>query len=260
MKLIYKLLPLFIVKIAWAYDLAPNYRAENHLKYTGTVTIKSNAPIGTKIIGPLEGHMKTRVNGNCPKNNTYVIAKTSEHNKYVDIYEGNKVYATGTAGIGYAVIDYSHKPADNEPWHMWGMTDNFGFTSGEMGGYAGVIFYKTGDIKTDTTVKDFNLANFYLWCNGGGPTRPMAIYKFSGMLTVKVENNNNTDQNNGGQGGNSGNSGWNNGGQGGNNEQENKNSNNNNNSNNNSNKEQENKNPFNNKNNNNIWPNNNSRI
>ncbi|WGM06459.1 hypothetical protein [Arsenophonus nasoniae] len=157
------------------------------------------------------------------------LVRTSDYNSYVDTYNGNKVYATGTPGIGYAINDYQLNTADRDRWFMWGMVrNNTEFVAGQMGAYAGVSFYKTGDIQPDATITNFNLAKFYLRCLGGnpGPSRLMATLKFVGRLTMKVEQDNNSGSNNGGwnnsgQSGNgnnggSNNGGWNNGGQGGN--------------------------------------------
>ncbi|HGJ5902804.1 MAG TPA: hypothetical protein ACHBY5_03910 [Arsenophonus apicola] len=228
MKLIYKLIPLFMVNIAWANDIIPDHLGENYVHFAGAATIKSNMPIGTRIIGPLEGQMSTKVHGSCPKNNLRILARTSDYNSYVDIYNGNKVYATGTPGIGYAINDHQLSTADHDWWSMWGMVrNNTEFVAGEMGAYAGVSFYKTGDIQPDATITNINLAKFYLRCLNSGPSRLMATLKFVGRLTIKVEQDNNNGSNNGswnngGQGGGnnnggSNNGGWNNGGQGGNN-------------------------------------------
>ncbi|HGJ5920727.1 hypothetical protein [Arsenophonus apicola] len=227
MKLIYKLIPLFMVNIAWANDIIPDHLGENYVHFAGAATIKSNMPIGTRIIGPLEGQMSTKVHGSCPRNNLRILARTSDYNSYVDIYNGNKVYATGTPGIGYAINDHQLSTADHDWWSMWGMVrNNTEFVAGEMGAYAGVSFYKTGDIQPDATITNINLAKFYLRCLNSGPSRLMATLKFVGRLTIKVEQDNNNGSNNGswnngGQGGgnNNGglnNGGWNNGGQGGN--------------------------------------------
>ncbi|HGJ5866820.1 hypothetical protein [Arsenophonus nasoniae] len=229
MKLIYKLIPLLMVNIAWANDIIPDHIGDNYVHFAGAATIKANMPIGSRIIGPLEGQMSTKVHGSCPRNNIRILVRTSDYNSYVDTYNGNKVYATGTPGIGYAINDYQLNTADRDRWFMWGMVrNNTEFVAGQMGAYAGVSFYKTGDIQPDATITNFNLAKFYLRCLGGnpGPSRLMATLKFVGRLTMKVEQDNNSGSNNGGwnnsgQGGNgnnggSNNGGWNNGGQGGN--------------------------------------------
>ncbi|HGJ5902805.1 MAG TPA: hypothetical protein ACHBY5_03915 [Arsenophonus apicola] len=232
MKLIYKLIPLLMVNIAWANDIIPDHIGDNYVHFAGAATIKSNMPIGTRIIGPLEGQMSTKVHGSCPRNNIRILVRTSDYNSYVDTYNGNKVYATGTPGIGYAINDYQLNTADRDRWFMWGMVrKNTKFVAGQMGAYAGVSFYKTGDIQPDATITNFNMAKFYLRCLNSGPSRLMATLKFVGRLTMKVEQDNNGGSNNGGsnnggwnkggQGGNGNNSGsnnggWNNGGQGGN--------------------------------------------
>ncbi|HGJ5855438.1 hypothetical protein QE197_03280 [Arsenophonus nasoniae] len=229
MKLIYKLIPLLMVNIAWANDIIPDHIGDNYVHFAGAATIKANMPIGSRIIGPLEGQMSTKVHGSCPRNNIRILVRTSDYNSYVDTYNGNKVYATGTPGIGYAINDYQLNTADRDRWFMWGMVrNNTEFVAGQMGAYAGVSFYKTGDIQPDATITNFNLAKFYLRCLGGnpGPSRLMATLKFVGRLTMKVEQDNNSGSNNGGwnnsgQSGNgnnggSNNGGWNNGGQGGN--------------------------------------------
>ncbi|WGL98946.1 hypothetical protein QE177_03350 [Arsenophonus sp. aPb] len=236
MKLIYKLIPLLMVNIAWANDIIPDHIGDNYVHFAGAATIKSNMPIGTRIIGPLEGQMSTKVHGSCPRNNIRILVRTSDYNSYVDTYNGNKVYATGTPGIGYAINDYQLNTADRDRWFMWGMVrNNTEFVAGQMGAYAGVSFYKTGDIQPDATITNINLAKFYLRCLNSGPSRLMTTLKFVGRLTMKVEQDNNSGSNNGGQGGNSNNGGTNNGGQ----RDNNPNNNNNNNSN---------------TNNSNIWP------
>ncbi|HGJ5877064.1 MAG TPA: hypothetical protein ACHBX0_12810 [Arsenophonus sp.] len=65
--------------------------------------------------------------------------------------------------------------------------NNSDFITGETGAYAGVSFYKTSDIQPDATITNIDLANFYLLCNGSGPSRCMAIYRFVGKLTIKIE-------------------------------------------------------------------------
>ena len=156
--------------------------------------------------------MKTKVHGSCPKDNIRIIVKTSDYNTYVDTYNSIKVYTTGAPGIGYAISDYQQKTADHDRWFMWGMVrNNSDFVTGKTGAYAGVSFYKTGDIQPDVTITNIDLANFYLLCNGSRPSHRMAIYRFVGRLTIKVEQDNNIGSNNGGQGGNSNNGGSNNG-------------------------------------------------
>ncbi|WGM02276.1 hypothetical protein [Arsenophonus nasoniae] len=218
MKLIYKLIPFLIVNIAWAYDIQPDYVADNNVHFAGTATIKSNMPIGSRITGPIEGQMSTKVHGRCSKNNIRILARISDYNSYVDTYNGKKVYATGTPGIGYAINDHQHNTADHDSWFMWGMLkNNTDYVTGKMGGYVGVSFYKTGNIQPNATITNLNLAKFYLRCLGGNPgsRRLMASLKFVGKLTIKVEQDNNRGSNN---------SGWNNDGRGGNNNN-NKNSN-----------------------------------
>ncbi|WGO82985.1 hypothetical protein [Arsenophonus apicola] len=227
MKLIYKLIPLLMVNLAWANDLIPDYVGDNYVHFAGTATIKSNAPVGTKIISSIEGKMSTRVHGSCNRYNVRIPVKASDYNTYVNTYDGIKVYATGTPGIGYSITDFSNNSADRERWTFFGMvSNNTNYVTGEMSAYVGVSFYKTGDIQPDATISHFNLAKFYLLCIDRWQSRLMATLKFTGPLTMKVEQDNNSGSNNGGwnnggQGGNgnnggSNNGGWNNGGQGGN--------------------------------------------